>query len=933
MSTSDRHFNPIPPVLRTAIVACACISALFLALATPLPSFANDQTSGVAASLSMDETAAETPTGNSDNSGNSVEVAISDSTDSPTAARDDLTNGSTVSVDVEINDGSTLQTDTTASNNAESTTEASTSDIQEKTSPIDTDSTTVADTEDTAENKPAASGDDTSAAILEDGTYIIETGVSDSSVVEVAGGSCVDGANVQIHSYNGSGAQQWQIAYDEETSYYRIVNVKSGKPLAVADGTLQNGTNVQIDSSSSAQSQLWGIVKAGAGYTLISALGSNFVLDVAGASAQDWTNVWLHRSNETNAQSFWFLAVNPDIPAGTRVIEDGCYTIGLSADSTKVLDIYDGGTSSGANVWTYASNSSMAQKFQFTYSEGFYTIMNVGSGLALDAEGAGIMPKTNVWQYTINGTDAQSWSIQENADGTYTLINRANGLALDIYGGLTASGTNVQVYRSNGTAAQRFLLTVADYLQDGLYAIRTNDARDVVVDVPNATADDVQLQLYTSNNTFAQKYQVVKVGTNVYTFKATASGNYLTVAGDQLVQSADASEASRQWTLVWKDGGLCLSSISTGTVVSLGGQKPASGTKLMTTANSSEAQAFRFSYARLIENGYYTIKSSVGDKVLDVAGGGRRSGTNVQIYTPNGTGAQTFLIENVGDFYLISNAASGRAVDVADGSTGDYANVQIFSKNYSDAQLWSTRLMAGCYIVFVNKGSGKALDVCGGVDEDSANVDIYSINGSAAQSWMLASTSYTPDNQVVLGVPCPWNQYDVGLPTGCESMALTNALLYWGFDLDPDTIADDYMPWSESDFVYAFLGNPHTYHGLTIMPPGLANTANAFLTAVGSSLGAYDITGISFSDLYAYIDGGYPVIVWNTVGMGSLGGNSYEQDGYTCHSNTHTVVLAGYNLSAGTVYISDSISGAVWRDASEFAAIYAAMGSLAVTIV
>ena len=142
--------------------------------------------------------------------------------------------------------------------------------------------------------------------------------------------------------------------------------------------------------------------------------------------------------------------------------------------------------------------------------------------------------------------------------------------------------------------------------------------------------------------------------------------------------------------------------------------------------------------------------------------------------------------------------------------------------------------MTGCYIAFVNKGSGKALDVCGGVDEDSANVDIYSINGSAAQSWMLASTSYTPDNQVVLGVPCPWNQYDVGLPTGCESMALTNALLYWGFDLAPDTIADDYMPWSESDFVYAFLA------------------------AVGSSLGAYDITGISFSDLYAYIDSGCP---------------------------------------------------------------------------
>lgn len=42
------------------------------------------------------------------------------------------------------------------------------------------------------------------------------------------------------------------------------------------------------------------------------------------------------------------------------------------------------------------------------------------------------------------------------------------------------------------------------------------------------------------------------------------------------------------------------------------------------------------------------------------------------------------------------------------------------------------------------------------------------------------------------------------LPTGCESVALTNALNYYGFGLGKTVIADAYMPKSSWDFVTAF---------------------------------------------------------------------------------------------------------------------------------
>ena len=106
-------------------------------------------------------------------------------------------------------------------------------------------------------------------------------------------------------------------------------------------------------------------------------------------------------------------------------------------------------------------------------------------------------------------------------------------------------------------------------------------------------------------------------------------------------------------------------------------------------------------------------------------------------------------------------------------------------------------------------------------------------------------------NSVVLNVPCTIQNPE--LPTGCESVALTNALNYYGFGLGKTVIADAYMPKSNWDFVTAFWGNPHSAsNGNCISAPGLTNTANSFLISRGSSLRAYDVTGTGFYDLYSY---------------------------------------------------------------------------------
>ena len=190
-------------------------------------------------------------------------------------------------------------------------------------------------------------------------------------------------------------------------------------------------------------------------------------------------------------------------------------------------------------------------------------------------------------------------------------------------------------------------------------------------------------------------------------------------------------------------------------------------------------------------------------------------------------------------------------------------------------------------------------------------------------------------SRVVLNVPCAFQYPD--LPTGCESVALTNALNYYGCGLGKTTIADRYMPWSGSNFVTAFWGNPHSAtNGNCISAPGITNTANSYLTKTGRKQRAYDITGSNFYNLYNYLERGHPVVIWATIGMHNLGGCYATQVWggrvYHTYTNSHTVVLRGFDRASGIVYLADSIDGYTMFSASRIARLYYQRGSQAVVI-
>ena len=186
-------------------------------------------------------------------------------------------------------------------------------------------------------------------------------------------------------------------------------------------------------------------------------------------------------------------------------------------------------------------------------------------------------------------------------------------------------------------------------------------------------------------------------------------------------------------------------------------------------------------------------------------------------------------------------------------------------------------------------------------------------------------------------VPC-YSQYPE-LPTGCESVALTNLLNYYGFGLGKTIIADYYLPkGSNGNFVTAFDGNPRRNSGglMGCVAPAITIAGNNYLRAAGSGKQAKDVSFSSISSIKNRLTCGQPVEMWNTE-WGSWPGGRYAARWYNGHSyglwgGNHAVVLKGYDDEQGIVYLSDSINGNVTRNAQVFFGTWQQMDSQAVVI-
>lgn len=329
----------------------------------------------------------------------------------------------------------------------------------------------------------------------------------------------------------------------------------------------------------------------------------------------------------------------------------------------------------------------------------------------------------------ILGTLLTPMSIAANkvnvANGSYTLISALNNSkCLDVSGAGTTNGTNIQLWTKNETVAQKFTI----YKVSGdWYSIRNLDSAKAIDVQGGNRKSGVNVQLWEWNGTDAQLWRFFDAG-NGYYYIQNKLGYYLDVSGGK---TADG-------TNVWVYSG-----------------------------NSTNAQKWKLA----INDGIYTITSKLSSsKRLDVSGAGANNGTNIQLWSANNSVAQSFLIAkyNKTEWFEIINVASKKAVDVQGGKSGSGVNVQLWERNRTNAQLWRFIPVGDGYYYIQNK-LGYYLDVSGGKTADGTNVWVYSGNSTNAQKWKIELKDLTAEILVDL---CINLHYDFSSVSGNTLLVL-----------------------------------------------------------------------------------------------------------------------------------------------------------------
>ncbi len=135
-------------------------------------------------------------------------------------------------------------------------------------------------------------------------------------------------------------------------------------------------------------------------------------------------------------------------------------------------------------------------------------------------------------------------------------------------------------------------------------------------------------------------------------------------------------------------------------------------------------------------SGNFKLVTSASGKCLDVNGARTADGTNIQEWTCNGTGAQSFQIQDLGGGLVrLVNVNSGKCVDVAGAGTADGTNIQLFTCNGGANQTFRLQDAGGGTFAVVNPSSAKCVDVAQSGTADGTNVQLWTCNGTNAQRW------------------------------------------------------------------------------------------------------------------------------------------------------------------------------------------------------
>jgi type II secretory pathway pseudopilin PulG len=227
----------------------------------------------------------------------------------------------------------------------------------------------------------------------------------------------------------------------------------------------------------------------------------------------------------------------------------------------KNIDIPARSTKRGEQAIIWDSNFGANQRFLMQDSgDGYYNIINVNSGMALDIFGAHISDAAAVIQWPLHNEANQKWAVTQVEGGSYVISSALDAnYVLDINGAGSANGSTLIIYEKHGGKNQQWQFDVKEpVLASGTYVVSTACEGGRALDIEAASLQDgARMLLWDRHNAPNQQFALQFVPeTGYYTMINVSSQKSVDVtassiqSGVQVIQWASHGGLNQQWAVI-----------------------------------------------------------------------------------------------------------------------------------------------------------------------------------------------------------------------------------------------------------------------------------------------------------------------------------------------------------------------------------------------
>lgn len=286
-------------------------------------------------------------------------------------------------------------------------------------------------------------------------------------------------------------------------------------------------------------------------------------------------------------------------------------------------------------------------------------------------------------------------------------------------------------------------------LEEGTYKIKAGVGSNMYLDVAGGSKQPgANIQIWKDDDVEQQQFNVKKLSDGYYKITAVHSkcsldvDNSGKVNGTNVKQYTDTGGAAQEWEIRQVSGGYNIVSKCNGLCLDISNGSSANGTNVqMYKGNNTSAQKFTFEKINPIADGIYKIKAGIGtNEYLDIDGGSKQPGANLQIWQGDNVDQQKFKITWKNGYYKIIAVHSNCSLDVDNAGKANGTNVKQYKDTGGVAQEWTIKQVSGGYNI-ISRCNGLCLDISNGSYANGTNVQMYQGNGTNAQKFNFEKTT------------------------------------------------------------------------------------------------------------------------------------------------------------------------------------------------